>query len=142
MEGPVVVTEGAGFFGYRLIKARVQEPGCRPIVSINRNPKVNLHEDVDYRAGSITDEDFVRDLMNDTKARIVFHVASPSPESDWAAARTSGVGGTRILLKVAAQCPSVKAFVYTSSVGVVAGMLHRNVDESAPTRKPNARCNP
>ena len=139
MEGPILVTGGAGFFGYHLLAAILQEPGCRPIVSINRNPKSNLHDNVDYRAGSITDENFIRRIFDETNPRAIFHVAAPTPESDWPTARTH-VDGTRVLLKVAAECPSVKAFVYTSSVGVAAGMLHRNIDESAPTWKPDARC--
>jgi sterol-4alpha-carboxylate 3-dehydrogenase (decarboxylating) len=140
MEGPALVTGGAGFFGYHLIKALLQESGCGPIVSINRNPKTNFHEGVEYRAGSIDNEDFIRGVFNDVKPRVIFHVAAPHPESDCPTSRKIGVEGTRVLLKVAAECGSVKTFVYTSSVGVAAGMLHRNVDELAPTWNPDSCC--
>ena len=142
MEGPVLVTGGAGFFGFHLIKALLDESRCRLIISVNRNPKSNLHDDVNYRVGNITNEDFIQKLFDEIKPRVIFHVAGPSNHSNWATAKKSGIDGTKILLKVAARCPTVKAFVFTSSVNVLAGTAHHNIDETGPLWDSNSKCIP
>ena len=142
MEGPVLVTGGAGFFGFHLIGALLIEPRCRPIVSVSRSPKSNLHDDVEYISGSITNENIMWELFDRVKPRIVFHVANPSPHANWATAKSLGIDGTDILLKIAMQCASVDAFVFTSSVNVVGGLAHHNVDESHPLWKPDTKCIP
>ena len=111
MDGPVLITGGAGFMGHHIIRALLKQSTCRNIVSVNRNPKQNLHPGVDYRAGNISDEKFIQSLIDEVEPQVVIHTASPTYNSARSTLNNSNIQGTRVLLKLSAQAPSVKAFI-------------------------------
>ena len=145
MSGPVVVTGGCGFVGYHIIRALLQDPDCGPIVSINRNPRANRQDRVTYRTGNVTDAKFVRELIHEVQPQVIIHTVSPRP-TDYSINpnefRDTNVQGTINLLESAAETPSVKAFVYTSSVNVLAGSPHHNVTEDGPMWAPDSKAIP
>ena len=131
---PVLVTGGCGFLGFHLIKCLLQDPVYSPIVSVNRNPTVNLQDGVIYRAGSVTDRNFITSLLQEFKPRVIFHTASPR-FNDPVKTREfvdTNVKGTSILLECAAESGSVEAFIYSSTVNVISGCPHVGVDENGP----------
>jgi sterol-4alpha-carboxylate 3-dehydrogenase (decarboxylating) len=80
--GPIIVTGGCGLLGFHIVEALLNdsEAGCITVVS--RNPKINIFDGVQYVAGDIANESFVRKLFDDMKPQVVFHTASPRPSDE------------------------------------------------------------
>ena len=108
------MTGGCGRLGSRLVKALLSEPACSVHV-VSRNPTTNLHANAKYHSANLANVEQVAAILEKVKPRVIFHCASPdylAPDKElW----QTNVIGTRILLKCAAKCPSVKGLVYTSS---------------------------
>ena len=141
---PVLVTGGCGFLGFHLIKSLLQDPAYSPIVSVNRNPTVNLQDGAIYRAGSVTDRSFINSLLQEFKPRIIFHTASPRPNDPIKSREfaDTNVKGTSILLECVAESGSVEAFIYASTVNVISGCPHVGVDENGPMWTENSKTIP
>ncbi|KAH7409697.1 hypothetical protein BKA64DRAFT_705453 [Cadophora sp. MPI-SDFR-AT-0126] len=113
--GPILVVGGCGFIGSNLVRTLLDDPESGPITIISRTPQHNQHSGASYFTGSITDETRMRELLFKIQPRIIFHLASASPESPIKEQNTTNVRGTQILLKCASRLPFVKALVFTSS---------------------------
>ena len=143
--GTVLVVGGCGFLGFHIIRLLLQDPDCGPIVAVSRHPNHNLHEHVTYRACDVTDSVALQSLLREIKPKVIIHTASPRVNDPMAKARhfhKTNTKGTEILLACAAEVSSVKAFVYTSTVNVVAGSPHVNVDEKQALWQPNSKTIP
>lgn len=107
--------------GHHLVKALLEEPTIGQVSVFSRNPKENRLPGVSYHAGDITSVQQVSSLLEETKARVIFHVASPDPYADppnHIPYQRVNVDGTANLLACAAAAPSVVALVYTSSLTI------------------------
>jgi sterol-4alpha-carboxylate 3-dehydrogenase (decarboxylating) len=93
----------------------LDDPSCTSISVFSRNPTSNIHPSVTYHACDISDSARVRALLAELQPKSIIHTSSPRVDSKPALIHAANVLGTINLLKYAAETPSVKAFVYTSS---------------------------
>jgi sterol-4alpha-carboxylate 3-dehydrogenase (decarboxylating) len=113
--GTVLVTGGCGRLASKIVKALLSEPTCIAVHVVSRNPTTNLHGKVKYYPGDLANFDQMTAIFDEVKPNIIFHCASShylAPDKElW----QTNVVGTRVLLKCAPACPTVKALIYTSS---------------------------
>lgn len=127
----VLVVGGCGFVGYHVVRHFLLEPSCTSVSVISRNPRGNRLPRVSYYAGDITNVDEIRDLVSEIRPSVIVHAASPSAISATASDYENvTIQGTRNLLLVASEVPSVKVFIYTSSATMAAGSEHIDLDET------------
>lgn len=134
--GSVLITGGCGFLGYTLVDQLLRDPECGTIHVIDRVISHNRHDGVSYSQGSITDRVLMRQVFDDVQPTVVFHLASPNfsfPTKGRGDFYETNVEGTKLLLELSAESPSVKAFVHCSSVDIYASAPHVQVDETHPT---------
>ncbi len=121
----------------------LEDPACRPIHALSRTPNSNLQDGVSYHAGDITDATALHALLQEIKPRVIFNTASPLSSTVNAQEHSDvNVAGTKNLLAAARRTPSVKAFVFSSSVMVFAGDEHIDVDETRPLWEPHSKGTP
>lgn len=135
MLGTVLVTGGCGWLGFYLVRDLLQDPRCGFVYVLDRSIMLNRHDGATYIQGNITDVSKVDSLIQEIKPRAIFHCASPNPSFPTGRdgdQYDTNVKGTEILLTSAKECPSVKAFVFSSSVEIYADSPHINADESQP----------
>ena len=139
-----LVTGGCGFLGHHLVQHLLQDAQCKLVYIVDRQIETNLHQGPTYICLDITDEDAMRALVDEIKPKVIFHTASPIaslPKSRWDEYQNTNVGSTRMLLDVAAQSPTVMAFVFTSTVDIYVKPPHVNVGESHPLWPESDRSN-
>lgn len=88
-----------------------------------------------YHAGDITDATALHTLLQEIQPQVIFHTASPKSSHFTVKGQDYldiNVTGTKNLLAAARITSSVKAFVFSSSVMVFAGVEHIDLDESRP----------
>lgn len=133
--GSVLVIGGCGFLGFHLVRRLLSESSCSSVSVLSRNPNRNRISGATYHAGDINSPETIKSLLEDLKPTVIIHAASPTGhevENASSLYRETNIQGTTNLLSCAAQIPSVRAFIYTSSSTVIAGSEHKFVDESAP----------
>ncbi|MCJ1394807.1 hypothetical protein MMC18_007687 [Xylographa bjoerkii] len=131
--GSVLIIGGCGFVGFHVVQHFLREPSCTSVSVISRNPNINILPGVSYYAASITDLPTLSALIQKIRPTVVIHAACPSPTSGNAKTYEDvTVRGTQKLLTAAAECPCVRALIYTSSATMAAGHQHVDLDESAP----------
>lgn len=132
--GTVLVTGGCGQLGFHLVHDLIEDPDCGPVYVLDRKvDDINVHDGATYVEGTISDVGKVESLLRDIKPRVIFHAAAPNPTFPTGGDKDqyeTNVKGTEILLTAATAHPSVKAFVFTSTVDAYANPPHENVDES------------
>ena len=101
----------------------------------NRYPGCTYHE------ADITDHSALKAVFEKVKPDVVINTASPHFDAKPDILRKVNIEGTKCLLDVARDCPSVKVFVHTSSSSVVHDALSPlyGVDERWPYISPNPR---
>ena len=135
--GSVLVIGGCGFLGHHIVQQLVSESSTTVSVLDLRTTR-NRVSGVTYYDGDITSESSVRDVLAKAKPQVIIHTASPvaaGANISHAIFDRVNIGGTENLLLRAAECPSVKAFVYTSSGSVIhpgPTVDVVGIDESAP----------
>ncbi|KAL3475062.1 hypothetical protein BJX99DRAFT_167884 [Aspergillus californicus] len=139
--GPVLVTGGNGFIAYHIIaKILEEEPDCR-IHSIdvnvdrNRHPNPNVH----YHHGDLASVEDVQRIMQIARPVTIFHLASPEfSDAPVSAYHRIIVDGIHYLLDAAKKVNTVKAFINTSTNGVINDNLTDLIDakENAPILRP------
>lgn len=142
----VLVTGGCGFVAFHIVQALLRE-SCSVHV-ISRNPTVNCLAGAIYHTGDVTSIAAIHALLCEVQPSVIFHVASP-PVSINTNAETvfnaTIVNGTENLLRCAQSAPFVKAFVYTSSITVMAaatGSSFGDLAEDAPLLTRSSRADP
>ncbi|RFN52434.1 sterol-4-alpha-carboxylate 3-dehydrogenase, decarboxylating [Fusarium flagelliforme] len=140
-----LVVGGCGFLGYHLVQYLLEDndPGILVAV-LDRNVTKNTHEGVKYVQGDITNADLICQIINEMKPSIIFHCASPiAALPAWRESEfyETNVKGTEILLNLASESNSVRAFVFTSSIDVYANPPHINADETLPLWPESDRSN-
>ncbi|KAF2254484.1 C-3 sterol dehydrogenase/C-4 decarboxylase-like protein [Trematosphaeria pertusa] len=130
--GTVLVTGGCGFIGSFIAEAFAAEPSCSRIVAASRHPNRFRIPKAEYRACDITDLDQARALLDGERPRVIVHTVSPGAFAIPSEHYRVTYLGTKHLLKLAKEHPSVRAFVWTSSVNAVhldPKLNHRRIDE-------------
>lgn len=140
---PVLVIGGCGFVGYHIVKALLAEKNpAFSVHAMSRNINKNQLPRAEYHTGDFTSEKDVASILEAVQPVVIFHVASPVPSGNGSSDKfyfDTNVEGTKTLLRVAATCERVKAFVYTSSSGVLVGDSYDNGDESWPMKTSKTR---
>ncbi len=128
--GSVLVVGGCGFVGFHITRHFCLEPSCTSVSVLSGNPQSNRLPQVSYHAGDISDLARVRNVILEVCPSTIVHAASPSAVSastkDFEAVT---IHGTRNLLTIAFEAPSVRAFIFTSSATMAAGPEHIDLDE-------------
>lgn len=113
--GHVLIIGGCGFLGSHIVRMLLDDSSCTSVSVFSRNPTINTFPSVTYHAGDISDSARVKALLTELQPRVIIHTSSPRVTSKSALLHAANVVGTTNLLKYAAETPSVRAFVYTSS---------------------------
>jgi sterol-4alpha-carboxylate 3-dehydrogenase (decarboxylating) len=131
IEGPVLVTGGAGFLGKHIVEALVAQ-GLKVVVfdlANNYQPPAG----VVFVRGNLCKKDEIIKALKEHSIKVVFHVASPDPNSpNKQLLRDVNVTGTQNTIDSCLEV-GVKTLIYTSSASVVwQGQGQEGVDESCP----------
>ena len=123
----ILITGAAGFLGSRLIRALLSGRADLPVVSriVAADLDARLYDDdrVESRTGTITDEQFVRDIVDDG-VDVVYHLAavlSGQSEVEFELGMQVNVDATRLLLDNCRRLETVPRFIFTSSLAVFGG---------------------
>ncbi|KAI4159556.1 MAG: hypothetical protein L6R39_000337 [Caloplaca ligustica] len=127
----VLVVGGCGFVGFHVARHFSLHPTVDTVSVISRNPDTNRLPQVSYYAGDISDLEPLRTLIHQISPSVIVHAASPLAISATAADfERVTIQGTKNLLTVASEVPSVEAFMFTSSATMAAGPEHISLDET------------
>jgi nucleoside-diphosphate-sugar epimerase len=136
----VLITGAAGFLGRRLAEALLAGPkglpGVTRLGAIDTVASALSDPRVDSRTGTITDDDFVRSVV-DCDVDVVYHLAavlSGQSEAEFDVGMRVNVDGTRNLLEACRRSKKPPRFIFTSTVAVYGGPLPAVVPEDAPVR--------
>ena len=113
--GTVLVIGGCGCVGFHVVKALLQDSSCSSVHVFSRNPNLNLLDNVQYYAGSLTSVEDIRTILQKIQPKVIFHVASPISSGNNANNKlfyNTNVLGTKHLLDCARNTPTVKAVVH------------------------------
>ncbi|KAL3431900.1 hypothetical protein BDV09DRAFT_175208 [Aspergillus tetrazonus] len=119
---PVLITGGNGFIAYHIIaKLLAEDPNCTiHCIDINTTRNIHASDSVTYHQGDLSSLADVSRIMELARPVTIFHTASPefsdAPESAY---HDVIVTGTHHLLNSAASIGTVKAFINTSTSGVI-----------------------
>ncbi|QLL32905.1 hypothetical protein HG536_0D04270 [Torulaspora globosa] len=139
----VLLIGGAGFLGLHLIeqfskatpKPKIHVFDVRPLPERLSKQFTFNPSDIRFHKGDLTSADDVEKAIKESGSKVVVHSASPMHGNTQQVYELVNVKGTRNVLDVAKRC-GVKAFVYTSSAGVIFnGQEVHNADETWPIPK-------
>lgn len=136
----VLLIGGAGFLGLHLIeqffkndpKTKISVFDVRPLPEKLSKQFTFDPKKIDFFKGDLTNESDVKNAIEKSKANVLVHSASPMHGGKTEIYQKVNVEGTKNILKVAKES-GIKAFVYTSSAGVIFnGQDIHNADETWP----------
>jgi sterol-4alpha-carboxylate 3-dehydrogenase (decarboxylating) len=119
---PVLVIGGCGCLGHSIVEQLIKDGSASNVAVFDVNTKFNRVDSVKYIQGSLSSRDDVLSALQQTKARVVIHTASPKLmiQSNTRELYTEvNINGTRTLLDCIKEVGTTKALVYTSSSSVV-----------------------
>ncbi|RDL40097.1 NAD(P)-binding protein [Venustampulla echinocandica] len=129
----VLVIGGCGFLGSHIVHALLEHPS-RPTVSVvSRSPTRNLVDGANYHAGDISKQSAFEAILSTLRPTIIINAASPLAKAGGQASAATTIAGTRLSLACAAECPSVKDYIYISSSSIVTGAPFSLLTESTAT---------
>lgn len=136
----VLLIGGAGFLGLHLIEqffkndpsTKISVFDVRPLPDKLSNQFTFNPTEIGFFKGDLTNESDVENAIKKSNATVLVHSASPMHGGKTEIYQKVNVDGTKNVLKVAKNS-GIKAFVYTSSAGVIFnGQDIHNADESWP----------
>lgn len=136
----VLLIGGAGFLGLHLIeqfskaapKPNIHVFDVRPLPEKLSKQFTFDPSEITFHKGDLTSSDEVEKAIKESGSKVVVHSASPMHGNTQQVYELVNVKGTRNVIDVAKRC-GVKAFVYTSSAGVIFnGQDVHNADETWP----------
>ncbi|KAL6711862.1 erg26, C-3 sterol dehydrogenase [Coniothyrium glycines] len=118
--GKVLVVGGCGFLGSHIVSYIVKRyPQTQvAVLDLRTSNNRNASTTVSYHDGDITDSAAMQQIFSQVRPDAVIHTASPHFDLKPEIHDKVNVGGTKVLLKAAAD-NGVKSFVYTSSASVI-----------------------
>ena len=131
----VLVVGGCGFLGSCIVHHLQEHQHTSSLAVIDINTSRNQLPNVSYHELDISCKEDVSSIFRQLRPDIVFHTATPKPfSSPEYLFEKINVGGTRNLLEAAKDVGCVKAFIYTSSSGVIHDSVSDifELDETAP----------
>ena len=119
--------------GYHVVNAFIKDPTWSSVHVMSRNPSRNQVQGAHYHSGSLTSSEQLQSLLAEIQPSLIIDTASPigSGDADDAYFYEINVKGTQNLLNAALASKPVKAFIFTSSVEVMAGASHNFLTEDA-----------
>ena len=129
----VSITGAGGFLGGRLVEALLADEEVSSIVAADTTGCQIQDPRVDCRIGTITDDTFVRSIV-DLDVDVVYHLAavlSGQAEADFDLGMRVNVDATRGLLEACRRLKDPPRFVFSSTVAVFGGPLPAVVPEDA-----------
>ncbi|KAH8665029.1 3-beta hydroxysteroid dehydrogenase/isomerase family-domain-containing protein, partial [Tricladium varicosporioides] len=138
-----LIIGGYGYLGSYIVKQFLSQQTCTSVHVMSRtSPKV-IEANVKYHAGDIANETQVSSILSEIKPRVIIHTASPLYTSSLKVLWHTNVAGTRTLLKCAGACPSVRAFVYTSTESILLPVRpqHKVTEATAEIYTEHSSCN-
>jgi sterol-4alpha-carboxylate 3-dehydrogenase (decarboxylating) len=131
--GHVLVVGGCGFLGHHIVRALLAHPSHPTVSVLSRSPNRNLLDAASYHACDISSQSALQALLSSLRPAIIINTASPLATAGAQASASTTVAGTRVSLSLAAQCPSVRHYIYISSSSIVTGAPFSLLSESAAT---------
>jgi nucleoside-diphosphate-sugar epimerase len=125
----ILVTGAAGFLGSRLARALLA--GAPGLPKVSKLVAVDIaacridDPRVDWKTGTITDDDFTRSII-ETDVDAVYHLAavvSGQAEAEFDLGMRVNVDATRALLEVCRRLEKPPRFIFTSTLAVFGGSL-------------------
>ncbi|KAF3906187.1 ADP-L-glycero-D-manno-heptose-6-epimerase [Dactylellina cionopaga] len=128
-----LIIGGCGFLGSAIVRSLIEKhPACRIVAADIRLVNQLAHPNITYVTVDITDLASITSVVENAKAEVVIHTASPIHGLGREIYMKVNVEGTKNVVK-ACEENGVKVMVYTSSAGVVYdGSPLINVDETEP----------
>ncbi len=126
----VLVIGGCGFLGHHIVRALLAHPSYPKVSVISRSPTRNLVDGAGYYACDISSEAALQTVLSSLRPAIIINAASPLARAGARASASTTIAGTRNSLSCAARCPSVRHYIYISSVSIVTGAPFSLISES------------
>lgn len=136
----VLLIGGAGFLGLHLIeqfsrvtpRPKIHVFDVRPLPEVLSKQFTFDPKDISFYKGDLTSPEDIEKAIQESGSNVVVHSASPMHGNTQQVYELVNVKGTRNVIDVSKRC-GVKAFVYTSSAGVIFnGQEVHNADETWP----------
>ena len=117
--------------GHHIVQLLLAHPSCTAVAVISRNPIHNLFPGATYHSCSI-DSPRLLSVLVAIQPHIIIHTASPLA-SNVALQESTTIAGTKNLLDCARATPSVRYFIYCSSIAAIDGAPYSLLTEEAAT---------
>jgi sterol-4alpha-carboxylate 3-dehydrogenase (decarboxylating) len=133
--GKVLVVGGCGFLGRHIVRQLIQTWNTSDLAVMDLVTDTNRFDNVTYFKVDITSRNPVQSILQQFQPQVIIHTASPlATQAAHHILERVNITGTRNLVECALDCGTVRAFIYTSSSGVVHDSVSQliSADESLP----------
>lgn len=133
----IVLTGATGFLGYRTLERLIKEPEVESILAVGRTIKPTHHIEhpkVKYHLGDLSNNDFVKTLLNDA-THVIHAAALSSPWGNYDDFEKANVATQKNLI-TEAEKNNIQRFVYISTPSMYFDVKNKfDVKESDPLPK-------